>query len=68
MSNDVKRMSLEEAYSFTSDQATSAIKSCGNSRAYDPDSRSIFHLKNIGPLAIEHLTPLYNDSLSPSDH
>ena len=56
-------MSLEEAVSFTSDQVTSAIKSCRNSRAYGPDSLSIFHLKNLGPLAIEHLTALYNDSL-----
>ena len=61
MSKDVKRMSLEEAESFTSDQVTSAIKSCR--RAYGPDSLSIFHLKNLGPLATEHLTALYNDSL-----
>ena len=61
MSKDVKRMSLEEAESFTSDQVTSAIKRC--SRAYGPDSLSIFHLKNLGPLATEHLTALYNDSL-----
>ena len=58
VSNDVKRMSLEEAESFTS-----AIKSCRSSRAYGPDSLSIFHLKNLGPLATEHLTALYNDSL-----
>ena len=51
VSKDVKRMSLEEAESFTSDQVTSAIKSCRSSRAYDPDSLSIFHLKNLGPLA-----------------
>ena len=63
MSKDVKRMSLEEAESFTSKQVTSAIKSCRCSRAYDPDSLSIFHLKNLGPLATEHLTSLYNDSL-----
>ena len=63
MSNDVKRMSLEEAKSFTSDQVTSEIKSCRNSRAYGPDSLSIFHLKNLGPLATEHLAALYNDSI-----
>ena len=34
VSKDVKRMSLEEAESFTSDQVTSAIKRCRNSRAY----------------------------------
>ena len=63
VSNDVKRMSLEQAESFTSDQVTSAIKSCRSSRAYGPDTLSIFHLKNLGPLSTEHLTALYNDSL-----
>ena len=57
MSKDVKRMSLDEAETFTS-----AIKSCRSSRAYGPDSLSIFHL-NLEPLATEHLTALYNDSL-----
>ena len=63
VSKDVKRISLEEAETFTSDQVTSAIKSCRSSRAYGPDSLSIFHLKNLGPLATEHLTALYNDPL-----
>ena len=62
VSKDVKRMSLEDAQSFTSDQVTSAIKSCRNSRAYGHDSLSIIHLKNLGALATEHLTALYNDS------
>ena len=56
-------MSLEQAESFAIDQVTSAIKSCKSSRAYGLDSLSIFHLKNLGPLATEHLTALYNDSL-----
>ena len=63
MSKDVKLMSLEQAESSTSDHVTSAIKSCRSSRAYGPDTLSIFHLKNLGPLATEHLTLLYNDSL-----
>ena len=64
VSKDVKRMSLEQAESFTSDQVTSAIKSCRSSRAYGPDTLSIFHLKNLGPLAIQNtsqhstMTPL----------
>ena len=62
VSKDVKRMSLKEAESFTTDQVTSAIKICRSSRAYGPDSLSIFHLKSLGPLATEHLTALYNDS------
>ena len=64
VSKDVKRMSLEEAESFTSNQATSAIKSCRSSRDYGPHSLSTFHLKNLGPLATEHLTSLYNDSIT----
>ena len=63
MSKDVKRMSLEQAELFTSDQFTSAIKSCRSSRAYGPDFLTIFHLKNQRPLATEHLSGLYNDSL-----
>ena len=63
MSKDVKRVSLEEAESFTSDQVTSAIKSYRYSIAYGPDPLSIFHLKNLEPLATEHLTALYNDSI-----
>ena len=60
VSKDVKRMTLEEAES-----ATSEIKSCRNSRAYGPDSLSIFHLKNLRPLATEHLTAL-SQVLPPS--
>ena len=63
VSKDVKRMSPEEAESFTIVHVTSAIKSCRSSRAYGPDSLSIFHLKNLGSLATEHLTALYNESL-----
>ena len=53
MSKDEQRMTLEQAESFTSDQVTSAIKSCRSSRAFGPDTVSIFHLKNLA---------LYNDS------
>ena len=49
MSKDVKRMSLEEAELFISDQVTSAIKSCRSSRAFGTDSLSIVHLKNPVP-------------------
>ena len=62
MSKDVRRMSLEEADSFTRDQVTSTIKSYMNSRTYGPDSLSISHLKNIGPIATKNTT-LYNNSL-----
>ena len=44
---------------------SSAIKSCRSSRVYGPDSFSIFHLKNLGPLATGHLTALYNFLVVP---
>ena len=61
VSKDVMRMSLEEAESFTSDQVTSAIKSCRmNSRSYS------LHLKNLEPLATEYLIALTTTPLSPA--
>ena len=63
VSKDVKWMSLEDEESFTSEQVTSAIKGCMSSRVYGSDYFSISHLNNLGPLATEHLTSLYNDSL-----
>ena len=35
----------------SSSRRTRAIKSCMSSRAYGPDTLSIFRLKNLGPLA-----------------
>ena len=37
-----------------------AIKSCRNSKAFGPDKLSIFHLKHLGPRAIEYITALFN--------
>ena len=54
VSKDVKRMSLEQAESFTSDQVTSAIKSCRSSRAYGPD---IQHLPLEEPRTPSYRTP-----------
>ena len=65
MSKDVKRMSLEQAESFTSDQVTSAIKSCRSSRAYGPDTLNIVHLKNLGPLATD---TLQHSTMTPLSH
>ena len=42
-----------------------AIKSCRNSKsAFCPDKLSIFHLKNLGPRAIEYITALFNLSVT----
>ena len=48
------------AESFTADIVTRAIKSCRNSKAFGPDKLRIFHLKNLGPRAIEYITALFN--------
>ena len=41
-----------------------AIKSCRNSKAFGPDKLSIFHLKHLGPRAIEYITALFNLSVT----
>ena len=41
-----------------------AIKSCRNSKAFGPDKLSIFHLKHLGPRAIEYITTLFNLSVT----
>ena len=47
------------AETFITDIITKAIKSCRNSKAFGTDKLSIFHLKNIGPRAIEYITALF---------
>ena len=37
-----------------------AIKSCRNSKAFGPDKLRVFHLKHLGPRAIEYITALFN--------
>ena len=51
------------AQTFTTDLVRRAIKSCRNSKAFGPDKLSIFHLKNLGPRAIEYITALFNLSV-----
>ena len=41
-----------------------ASKSCRNSKAFGPDKLSIFHLKHLGPRAIEYITTLFNLSVT----
>ena len=61
---ETKRKSLEIAQTFTTDRVMRAIKSCRNSKAFGPDKLSIFHLKNLGPRAIEYITALFNLSVT----
>ena len=49
---------------FTTDQITTGISSCSNTRAFGPDKLSIFHLKHLGSRGIEYLTALFNDSVT----
>ena len=37
-----------------------AFKSFRNSKAFGPDKLSIFHLKHLGPRAIEYITAFFN--------
>ena len=52
------------AVTFTTDQVNKGISNCSNTKAFGPDKLSIFHLKNLGPKAIEYLTALFNDSVT----
>ena len=52
------------AVKFTTDQVIKGISNCGNTKAFGHDRLSIFHLKNLGPKAIEYLTALFNDSVT----
>ena len=50
------------AVTFTVDQVIRRINRCSQTKAFGPDKLSIFHLKNLGPKAIEYLTALLNDT------
>ena len=55
-----KRKPLEMVRTFTTDLVMKAIKSCRNSKAFGHDKLSIFHLKHLGPRAMEYITTLFN--------
>ena len=60
VTSKTKRKPMEMAETFTADIVTRAIKSCRNSEVFGHDKLSIFHLKNLGPRAIEYITALFN--------
>ena len=64
MTRDTKRKCLEMAQTFTTDLVMTAIKSCRKSKAFGSDKLSIFHLKHLGPRAIEYITTLFNLSVT----
>ena len=49
---------------FATDQVTTGISSCSNTRAFGPDKLSIFHIKHLGSRGIEYLTAFFNDSVT----
>ena len=63
MSKDVKRMSLKEA-EYRLPATRSPVQSTAVGVAeHTALTLSIFHLKNLAPIATEHITTLYNDFL-----
>ena len=60
VTRETKRKPLEMVRTFTTDIVMKAIKSCRNSKAFGPDKLSIFHLKHLGPRAIEYIITLFN--------
>ena len=64
VTRETKRKPMEMVETFTADIVTRAIKSCRNSKAFGPDKLSLFHLRNLGPRAIEYITALFNLSVT----
>ena len=60
VTRETKRKPLEMVRTFTTDLVMKAVKSCRNSKAFGPDKLSLFHLKHLGPRAIEYITTLFN--------
>ena len=64
VTKETKRKPLEIARTYTADLVMKTIKSCINSKAFGPDKLITFHLKHLGPRAIEYITPLFNLSVT----
>ena len=64
VSREIKRKSLISVVTFTTDQVIKGISNCSNTKDFGPDKLSIFHLRSLGPRAIEYLTAFFNDSVT----
>ena len=62
VSKDVKRMTIEGGNRSPATKSPVQSRAVGISQ-HTTLTLSIFHLKNLGLIATEHLTALYNDSL-----
>ena len=60
VTRETNRKPLEMVRTFTTGLVMKAIKNCRNSKAFGPYKLSIFHLKHLGPRAIEYITTLFN--------
>ena len=64
----IRKRRLDYEFSpFSSDDVKSAIDSSSNSSASGPDGLTHLHLKQIGPIALDYLTKLYNLSVQHAD-
>ena len=54
----------EQNFQVSIEQVQLAIKSTKNSNSTGPDNISIHHLKNLGPIALQYLTDLFNLALT----
>ena len=63
---DLKKNSLQDSDSITTDQTKKAIKAAKASKALGPDKISTLHLKHLGEKGIEYLTTIFNISLQTS--
>ena len=58
VTRETKRKPMHMSQIFTADLVMRAMKNCRISKAFGPDKLGIFHLKNLGPRAIEYITAL----------
>ena len=62
--SEIKRKPMEMAQTLTADLVMRAIKICRITKAFGTGKLHIFHLKNLGPRAIEYITALFNLSVT----
>jgi hypothetical protein len=66
VTRNIKKNSLEDPPSFTTQQTAEAIKASKASKAAGPDNISNLHLKHLGPIGVSYLTKIFNLSLALS--
>ena len=64
VSREIKRKSLMSAVTFATDQVIKGVRKCSNAKAFGPEKLCVFHLRSLGPRAIEYIIALFNDSVT----